>query len=357
MLFSAKPQPPVTEYPIGGVYATQAMLLSTAVALLTNAIAANAFITTPTHQYQVLPASVGTYACIRGAFLCNASPRANIVCNASPRANIIDNYKSIPKVDDGLGPLDFGITDSLSVPDDARPTLVDTISNPRDLLALILLVFGGCTVAYHNIFGIYGPSYEMTQRVSVCLGFVNMIAVLLQLQSSYLISKRSRLGLVDDAALTLYAGLYSAAASWLALRTSSFCPAWLTSASLDNVLPWFAAMIFSYSLAAPVITLIDHFDDSNDGDCLSTKMVQASRLLSPTQHDLTNIPTELSETELFRTKGLLFIGILGCVFVPACLAFAFQGEEWWQRVIANHPKQPYLNLQTPFSRCLQLRHR
>ena len=72
-------------------------------------------------------------------------------------------------------------------------------------------------------------------------------------------------------------------------------------------------------------------------------MVQASRFLTPNANDnQSTIPTELSETELFRTTGLLFIGILGCVFIPACLAFAFQGEEWWDRVNNLHPKQSLL---------------
>ena len=40
----------------------------------------------------------------------------------------------------------------------------------------------------------------------------------------------------------------------------------------------------------------------------------------------------MSDTELYRINGLLFIGILGCVFVPGCVAFAIQGQDWWSRV-------------------------
>lgn len=186
----------------------------------------------------------------------------------------------------------------------------------------------------------------MAEELSIGLGFLSVIAVIFQLQTSYLISNRRRMGLVDDASLTLYAGMYTSAACWLALRTSSFCPLWLTA--LDNVLPWLASAIFAYSLAAPAITLFEHFsnDGNKDSAILSTKMVIASRFLSPTQQsessETNSIPTQLSETELFRIKGLLFIGIIGCVFVPCSLVFAFQGQEWWQRVIELHPKQTYL---------------
>lgn len=266
------------------------------------------------------------------------------ICSASSssRANTIDSYKILPDVDDGLGPLDFGITDSLSVPDDARPTLTQTLLNPRDMLAIILLVVGGCSVAYQNILGIYGSSYEMAQRISIGLGCLNVIAAIVQLQTSYLISRRPRMGLIDDAALTLYAGLYSGAATWLALRTSSFCPTWLTS--FDYILPWFATGVFAYCLAAPVVTLLEHLNDDNGNDSkLSTTLVQASRFLSPTQQNQTpSIPTKLSDNELFRIKGLIFIGVIGSVFVPCCLAFALQGQDWWQRVVELHPKQPFL---------------
>ena len=128
----------------------------------------------------------------------------HVICNGSSpssRTAAIDSYKSLPVVDDGLGPLDFSITDSLSVPDHVRPTLVESVSNPREILAITLLVFGGCSVAYHNIFGIYGPSYEMAQQVSIGLGFSNAFAVIFQLQTSFLISKRVRMGIMDDATL------------------------------------------------------------------------------------------------------------------------------------------------------------
>lgn len=247
-------------------------------------------------------------------------------------SSLIDDYR----LKDDIGPLDFGVTDSLDVPDYVRPSLAESVANPRDLLALALLACGS-SVAYHNIFGIYGQSYEFWQRLAILLGVINSASVAAQLQTSYMISKRPRLGVVDDAALHLYAGLYSGAASWLALRTSTFCPPWLIP--LDRVLPCLAAAIFAYSLAAPAVTLYDNMQQSSDEDgvtTLSSAMVRAAR------GSAVSVPTSLSETELFRANGLLFIGVLGCVFVPACLAFALKGDDWWQRVGELHSKQRLL---------------
>lgn len=250
----------------------------------------------------------------------------------------IDDFKLQPKPTDGLGPLDFGVTDSLCVPDDVRPSLLQTVSNPRDGMAILLLL-AGCSVAFHNICGIYGPSYELSQQASVALGVGNVLAVILQLKTSFLIAKRCRMGVVDDSALTTYAGLYSAAAVWLALRTSTFCPPWLINT--DSFMPWITAGIFGYSLMAPAVTLYEHYNSQNDA-LLSTLIVRFSRSITRQSKDEMTIPTTLSETEVFRTNGLLFIGALGCVFVPACLAFAIKGNSWWQTVIVNHPKQNLL---------------
>lgn len=254
----------------------------------------------------------------------------------------IDDFKTAPSPDDGVPePLCFGITDSLDVPDELRPTVLEQISNPRDLAAVGLVAIGGCSVAVHNVIGVYGPSYELAQKASVCLGGLNVVATLAQLRTSYFISDRLRMGVMDDAALTVYAGLYSAAATWLALRTSTFCPPEVVA--LDGVLPWIAAAIFAYSIFGPAITLAEHYRQGggDDGDLLSQKLVRASRVLSPSRTPQ-SVPASLSETELFRTNGLVFIGVLGCVFVPACLAFAVEGQGWWERVCALHPKQNLL---------------
>jgi hypothetical protein len=90
-----------------------------------------------------------------------------------------------PDPNDSLGPLDFGITDSLFLPDSARPSLLQTVSNPRDLLAIALLVFRGCSVAI--FFG-----YELSQQILIALKILN----------SYLIAPRTRMGVVDNTSFT-----------------------------------------------------------------------------------------------------------------------------------------------------------
>ena len=266
------------------------------------------------------------------------SPEPILSCS---KTKCIDDFKWQPEPNDGLGPLDFGVTDSLFVPDDIRPTLLETISNPRDAVAIVLLL-AGCSVAFHNMCGFYGPSYELSQRVSVALGLMNVVAVLLQLKTAFLISERRRMGVVDDAALTMYAGTYSAATCWLALRTSTFCPTWLSN--FDFILPWVAAGFFGYSLLAPVVTLYEHFKSQQEGSAapVSSTIVSASRWMATQNNDQTIVQTTLSDTEVFRTLGLIFIGMLGCVFVPACISFAIRGDDWWQTVIVNHPKQNIL---------------
>jgi len=134
------------------------------------------------------------------------------------------------------------------------------------------------------------------------------------------------MGVIDDVVLNLYAGFYSGAASWLALRTSTLCPVWLHA--FDSILPWLAAGVFALSLAAPVVTLLEHQfaikqegkrNESAGGLPLSERVVRFSRLTttreSKEEVQNTLIPSSLSETELFRVNGLIFIGSLGCVFV------------------------------------------
>ena len=60
----------------------------------------------------------------------------------------IDDFKAAPTPDDGVPePLCFGVTDSLDVPDELRPTVIEQVSNPRDLAAIGLVAIGGCSVA------------------------------------------------------------------------------------------------------------------------------------------------------------------------------------------------------------------
>ena len=254
---------------------------------------------------------------------------------------------------DEYGPFDFAITDSANLDDALRPTPLEAISNPRDLLAILLLSCG-VAVSVCNISGQYGQAYQLWEQLSVGLGFVSFLAALVQLRTGFEISPRPRRGVIDDSCMNLYAGLYSAFVSWLALRASTFCPGWVER--LDVVLPWLASLVFAFSLAAPIITLVENerdlsldADDEKSPTSISgtiARLARRSTGLSAAAADELRIPPALSDTELFRTKGLLAIGVLGCVFVPDCISFAIGSSTWWDRVTAIHPSQRLLESST-----------
>jgi hypothetical protein len=112
--------------------------------------------------------------------------------------------------------------------------------------------------------------------------------------------------------VNVYAGLYALTISWLALRTSSFCPSWPMAS--DSFLPVMAVGFCVLAVLAPAITLF------NPGKILD------------------HAPP-LSGRELLRMRGLLVIGILASVFAPDCFAFASEGRDWWDRVAFLHPSQ------------------
>ena len=245
--------------------------------------------------------------------------------------------------DDEYGAFDFAITDSTNLPDDLRPSPLEAISNPRDLLAVLLLSCG-VVVSYFNITGQYGDAYQRWEQLSVLLGFASFGAALIQLRTGYEISPRPRRGVIDDSCMNLYAGLYSLFVSWLALRASTFCPPWLER--MDGVVPWLASLVFAFSLGAPIITLVENEAGGGNVSGTITKLARRSTGLSASAADSLRIPNALSETELFRTKGLLAIGVLGCVFVPDCISFALGSSSWWDRVASVHPSQRLLESST-----------
>ena len=261
------------------------------------------------------------------------------------------NSADEPANTDEYGPYDFAITDSANLDDALRPTPLEAISNPRDLLAILLLSCG-VVISVCNITGRYDETYRLWEQLSVGLGFVSLVAALLQLRTGYEISPRPRRGVIDDSCMNLYAGLYSGFVSWLALRASGFCPGWVER--LDVALPWLASLVFAFSLAAPIITLVenekvDNLDADEKNSSISgtiTRLARRSTGLSAAAADQLRIPPALSDTELFRTKGLLAIGVLGCVFVPDCISFALGSSAWWDRVTAIHPSQRLLESST-----------
>ena len=218
---------------------------------------------------------------------------------------------------------DYLVLDSLNIPNEERPSLIEALQNPRDALALLLLVPLGGSVSICNIFGVYTDQYDSLVEASAWLGILSGLAAFLQIANNYKITNHSRRLLVNDDAVNVYAGLYALAVSWLALRTGNHCPEWLASDtnSVALFLPWLCIGIFLGSAIVPTITLW------NPGNILK------------------DTPA-LTDTELLRARGLLAIGILASVFAPDCLAFALGGSGWWDRVSDIHVSQRTLESST-----------
>ena len=254
---------------------------------------------------------------------------------------------------EGIDPIfhpDYLITDSEDLPDAERPSLIQALLNPRDILGLSVVLIG-TVVSLFNVLGLYDEKYLMLEAWAISLGLLSSLAHIIQINTGYLISPNIRRGIVDDAAVNLYAGLYTAAVSWLALRTSQFCPDVLKVEIMDKSFAALSILVFVYSLLAPVLTLISNSDNKNyDGLSykLSDIMVKSAR--GPMENvygeDQDMILPPLSQTELLRARGLLFIGVLGCIFTPDALSFFLGGQDWWGRVSTAHSSQQILESST-----------
>lgn len=295
---------------------------------------------------------------------------------------------------------DYLITDSLYLAPEDRPSVLKSASNPRDALAFVLVVVG-MAVSVCNVLGEYGETYDNLTLLSVALGGLSCVVSFLPLafpQSKLAhvmgggldgrtsISPNQRLGVVDDAVIHAYAAVYTGAASWLALRLSPACPPGWTDDSggiAAAIVPLVASGIFAFSLLAPVVTLWEDrvqrekeeitttfsaFETGENGEGLCTWMVRLARwdsafasLATQRKNDdiqgnartdmvgssslLAPLPI-MTETEVLRARGLLAIGVLGCLFLPECLFLTFRGQEWWGRALEAYPSQGLLESST-----------
>jgi len=254
-------------------------------------------------------------------------------------------------------PNDYLITDSIFLPNSSRPTLAQAIANPRDLLAMPLILVG-LLVSIFNICGVYNEQYLQLQNIAITFGFISTIAYMTQLVTGYNISPNIRRGIIDDATVNLYAAVYTAAVSWLALRTSESCPSWLYH--LDFTLSLASVAVFAFSLLAPLVTLLENTTrpveskaskESSLGylSTYSQSMVNFARghaIQEYSNYSDDKAPPQLSPTELLRARGLLAIGVLGCIFAPDALSFALGGQQWWDRIFLLHPSQRMLESST-----------
>lgn len=213
---------------------------------------------------------------------------------------------------------DYLITDSADLSN--RPPLTSALANPRDGLALALLAVGG-RISLANVFGAYDDTYVDAERLAVGLGVASAVATVLQLGTNYNITPNKRRGIVDDGTVNAFAGAYSLAVSWLALRASAACPPDL--AAYDALCAVLAVLVFTYGAIAPVLTLLGTYGSERP---------------------------ELSDTETLRATGLVAIGALGAIFIPDCVAFGLGGADWWDRVSAIHPSQQTVHSRRPSRR-------
>ncbi|GFH48165.1 hypothetical protein CTEN210_04641 [Chaetoceros tenuissimus] len=244
---------------------------------------------------------------------------------------------------------DYLITDSKHLTE--RPSIFSVINTPREFVSLTL-VFVGLLISACNVVGKYDDTYVSLESTAITLGFVSTFAYFAEVVSGTNISKNVRRGIVDDATVTVYAACYTAAVSWLALRTSESCPDWIIQ--FDSVLPFMSIGVFLFSLIAPLLTLSGNFYESDRKSETNSippyqSIVKFSRSLSiQNDNDSSDYyePATLSDTELLRANGLLAIGVLACVFAPDALSFALGSQSWWERVTTIHPSQKMLESST-----------
>jgi len=210
---------------------------------------------------------------------------------------------------------DYLVTDSFELSEEERPSLIQSMSNPRDILASTLLIVG-FGISGMNVVGAYGETYRAFEGAAIFLGFASAIAAAVQINTGYMITRRGRIGIADDASVNFYGGVYTAAVSWLAWRASALAPQSLSN--FDPILAPLALLAFGYGIYAPVTTLYKYSNDKKT----------------------------LSDTELLRVNGLLAIGVLGAVFAPDCVAFGLGSSTWWDRVSLEYPSQQTLESST-----------
>jgi hypothetical protein len=263
-----------------------------------------------------------------------------------PKASTID-------VDGSLAQPDYLITDSVDLV--IRPSLPQFLSQPRNLVGSSLVIAGGGLAAF-NVVGNYNDGYVALQQISIFLAVLSSAldfqavtrangeckdrdSQQLSIDPRYRVSPNIRCGCSDDALVHMYAASYTTACAWLALRTSVACPSSLIN--WDVVFGPCAALVFSFSLAAPGLTLLHHYRIVDQSKLLRF-MVRVIRQIPRVGADSDSDLPALSSTELFRAQSLLAIGIIGCIFAPEVLVLTLQGQDWWLRASHAYPGQQWI---------------
>lgn len=246
----------------------------------------------------------------------------------------VSNDDSLVAAEDVILP-DYLITDSVGKTD--RPPLLDTVFLPRNI-PKVLLIGVGFGVAGFNVLGRYDQGFSTLTALVVVLGIVSASVDLFGLLSPVRdardrISPNVRAGGVDDALIHYFSAVYTLSGCWLAMRTSFICPDWLSQ--FDPLMGLFALASFALSLAAPLLTLLH--DEFGNLEAPMRQMVRLAR--GDYVNDSAPIPA-MTDTEVFRVRGFLAIGLVGVLYCPETVMLITRGQEWWSRVTEVYPSQP-----------------
>lgn len=230
---------------------------------------------------------------------------------------------------------DYLITDSLQL--EQRPNLSHFLFSTNQNKLGVALVGVGAAIAACNLVGRYDESYVHLQMWAVSLAVAAAVLDFQDSRSPYhsIVSPNVRCGVIDDAVVRWYSASYTLSTAWLAWRTSTACPDLLVT--LDGFACPLAIFSFSFSLAAPLLTLFHHYRVADFQQPLQWIVA----LARGSDHVPATLPT-LSDTELFRAQSLLAIGTIACIFAPEALALLLKGQTWWLRVDQLYPGLPWV---------------
>lgn len=250
---------------------------------------------------------------------------------------------------------DYLVTNSNDLID--RPSLAGIVLESPQNVGAIAMVVVGLVLTGYNVLGLYTGMYLQWQRVCVLLGLALAAGDGLAIGKARTyyngdktidprrsLSPNLRLGVSDDAVVHGYAAVYTIASAWLSVRASPVCPEVISQ--LDVILGGIATIVFVLSLLLPILTLLQHHGVISTLESALQGLVRWIRNHPGTNCDAKNPRLVLTETELLRVRGLLAIGVIGCVFAPDAVSFALGSQEWWGRVTALHPSQAYLESST-----------
>jgi hypothetical protein len=154
---------------------------------------------------------------------------------------------------------DYLIVDSQHM--EERIPISKLLQNPREILGMLLLA-SGTYASICNVVGSYRNTYFILQMLVISSGALLAIVDLVSALPPYTkpptesVSPNIRMGVVDDALLNIYSGIYTGCVSWHTLRTTLLCPVGWTQ--LDAFIGPIALLIFLFSILCPVLTLIHH---------------------------------------------------------------------------------------------------